>query len=54
MGRPVEPGELANQRLTCISPSALAAGALLGESDRWLRLAGAAAMVAGVVMLALG
>jgi drug/metabolite transporter (DMT)-like permease len=32
--------------------AALAAGTLLGESDRWLRLAGAAAMALGVVMLA--
>jgi drug/metabolite transporter (DMT)-like permease len=34
--------------------AALAGGTLLGESDRWLRLAGAAAMAVGVVMLALG
>jgi drug/metabolite transporter (DMT)-like permease len=34
--------------------AALAGGTLLGESDRWLRLGGAAAMAAGVVMLALG
>jgi uncharacterized protein YjeT (DUF2065 family) len=33
---------------------ALAGGTLLGESDRWLRLAGAAAIAAGVVALALG
>jgi drug/metabolite transporter (DMT)-like permease len=34
--------------------AALAGGTLLGESDRWLRLAGAAAIAAGVVALALG
>jgi drug/metabolite transporter (DMT)-like permease len=34
--------------------AALAAGTLLGEADRWLRLAGAAAMALGVVMLAVG
>jgi drug/metabolite transporter (DMT)-like permease len=34
--------------------AALAGGTLLGESDRWLRLVGAAAIAAGVVALALG
>ena len=34
--------------------AALAGGTLLGESDRWLRLLGAAAIAAGVVALALG
>jgi drug/metabolite transporter (DMT)-like permease len=34
--------------------AALAGGTLLGEADRWLRLGGAAAIAAGVVMLALG
>ncbi len=34
--------------------AALAGGTLLGESDRWLRLLGAAAIATGVVALALG
>lgn len=34
--------------------AALAGGTLLGESDRWLRLVGAAAIAMGVVALALG
>jgi len=34
--------------------AALLGGTLLGEGDRWLRLAGAAAIAAGVVALALG
>jgi drug/metabolite transporter (DMT)-like permease len=34
--------------------AALASGTLLGEGDRWLRLAGAAAIAGGVVVLALG
>ena len=34
--------------------AALAGGTLLGESDRWLRVVGAAAIAAGVVTLALG
>lgn len=34
--------------------AALAGGTLLGEGDRWLRLAGAASIAAGVIALALG
>lgn len=34
--------------------AALAGGTLLGESDRWLRILGAASIAAGVVALALG
>ncbi|MFA6310877.1 MAG: EamA family transporter [Sterolibacterium sp.] len=34
--------------------AALAGGSLLGETDRWLRLLGAACIAAGVVALALG